>query len=413
MTAPILTGLTLLGSYLIGGIPFGYLVARSRGVDIFHAGSGNIGATNVGRVLGRRFGILVFLLDFAKGAIPVVAARWLAGRRDLGLGPETLAVAAGLAAFLGHVFPVYLRFRGGKGVATGTGAVAVLLPGPALCAALVWLATVTATRYVSLASITAALALCAFCLLLVAEPFAPDQRILTLFCLVAAALVAVRHRGNLERLYRGTENQLRESDAMLRAGKMIHVLALGLWFGSAVFFSFVMAPVVFQTFRSPETLSPTQRDAWLPLLKQFDEPNEKTGTRLAGAAVGPIFPWYYMLQGVCGLLAVIPALAWSRSDPRDRLHRARAVLLILALATVVIGWPLAQHVSALRVARYSPDPAVAAAADAVFGGRHLVSLLVNMLTVLFVTGAMALAAALPAGRRSEAGVQAPPSHEAA
>src|ERR1043166_7823437 len=101
--------LSVLGAYLLGAVPFGYLVARLRGVDIFKAGSGNIGATNVGRVLGRKFGLFVFVLDFLKGAVPVAVVRSLL--------PEVpwAAVAAGLAAFVGHMFPVYLRFRGGKG----------------------------------------------------------------------------------------------------------------------------------------------------------------------------------------------------------------------------------------------------------------------------------------------------------
>src|SRR5438876_3341501 len=119
--------LTILGAYLIGAIPFGYLVARWRGVNIFKAGSGNIGATNVGRVLGRRFGILVFLLDFAKGAVPTAIALGL-GRIVSDSNPwlvTGLPVLAGLSAFVGHVFPVYLRFQGGKGVATGAGVVAV------------------------------------------------------------------------------------------------------------------------------------------------------------------------------------------------------------------------------------------------------------------------------------------------
>src|SRR5215471_19196901 len=149
-------GLTLLLSYLIGAIPFGYLVARGRGVDILKQGSGNIGATNVGRVLGRPFGVLVFLLDFAKGAVPALLARLWASRYALELPPDSLPVAAAVAAFLGHLFPIYLRFRGGKGVATAAGAVSVLLPGPALTALVTWLAVVLASRYVSLASLTAA-----------------------------------------------------------------------------------------------------------------------------------------------------------------------------------------------------------------------------------------------------------------
>src|SRR5438270_6996272 len=122
MTAPAMLGLTFLASYLIGAVPFGYLIARWRGVDIFAQGSGNIGATNVGRVLGKKFGVLVFVLDFAKGALPVFAARFIASP-----SPAWLEVLTGLAAFLGHLFPLYLGLRGGKGVATGTGVVVVLV----------------------------------------------------------------------------------------------------------------------------------------------------------------------------------------------------------------------------------------------------------------------------------------------
>src|SRR5262249_6431989 len=117
---PVIVGVVL--SYLLGSVPFGVIVGRARGVDIFKAGSGNIGATNVGRVLGRKSGVLVFVLDFLKGALPT-AIMYLA----FGV---TAGVAAGLAAFLGHLFPAYLRFHGGKGVATGFGVTLVLLPGP-------------------------------------------------------------------------------------------------------------------------------------------------------------------------------------------------------------------------------------------------------------------------------------------
>src|SRR3954452_9358442 len=111
---PLTPFVVILLSYLLGAVPFGYVIAKLRGVDIFTAGSGNIGATNVGRVLGRKFGLLVFVLDFLKGAVPTAVVRHV-------LPDEPwAAVAAGLAAFVGHMFPVYLRFRGGKGVATGT-----------------------------------------------------------------------------------------------------------------------------------------------------------------------------------------------------------------------------------------------------------------------------------------------------
>src|SRR5580693_21429 len=115
MAPALLFFVVVMTSYLVGGVPFGYLVGRWRGVDIFQHGSGNIGATNVGRVLGGRFGILVFVLDLGKGVLPTLAGLGLA--RAFSIEPHVLlGVAAGLAAFAGHLFPVYLRFRGGKGV---------------------------------------------------------------------------------------------------------------------------------------------------------------------------------------------------------------------------------------------------------------------------------------------------------
>src|SRR5438105_7918948 len=132
MNTAVLLLLTALVSYLIGSIPFGYLVARMRGVDIFKEGSGNIGATNVGRVLGRKFGLLVFALDLLKGALPTLGASLLSAHFEPKLPPDTLAVVAAVMAFLGHLFPIYVRFHGGKGVATGAGAVLVLVAVPAL-----------------------------------------------------------------------------------------------------------------------------------------------------------------------------------------------------------------------------------------------------------------------------------------
>src|SRR3989440_6030809 len=160
-----------LAAYLIGALPFGYLIARSRGVDILQAGSGNIGATNVGRILGKRFGVLVFFLDFAKGAFPVALAPWVGQRFDSDVPSETLSVVAGLGAFLGHLFPIYLRFRGGKGVATGAGVVAVLSPLPALFAVAAWIGVLLATRYVSLASVVAVVTPAGMRLSLTPPPF--------------------------------------------------------------------------------------------------------------------------------------------------------------------------------------------------------------------------------------------------
>ena len=121
MHSGLFLGLVALGAYLFGSVPFGYLVSRSRGVDLRKVGSGNIGATNVGRVVGRGWGILVFVLDFGKGAGPVLAATILTKRLALDLPAEAAGVTAGLAAFLGHLFPIWLGFHGGKGVSTAAG----------------------------------------------------------------------------------------------------------------------------------------------------------------------------------------------------------------------------------------------------------------------------------------------------
>src|SRR5437764_11288287 len=203
MISVAVLALIALLSYLVGAVPFGYLVARTRGVDIFHAGSGNIGATNVGRVLGRRFGILVFVLDFLKGALPTLAATLLDRTAQPDLPADTLPVTAGLAAFLGHLYPIYLRFRGGKGVATGAGVVAVLLPLPTVAALATWLVVVSCTRYVSLASLCAVAMLCSLRLGTTPGPLEPEQLVLTLFCLCAMLLVFVRHRTNVRRLLAG------------------------------------------------------------------------------------------------------------------------------------------------------------------------------------------------------------------
>jgi acyl-phosphate glycerol 3-phosphate acyltransferase len=211
MTAVPLLCLVAVGAYLVGAIPFGYLVARAKGVNIFRQGSGNIGATNVGRVLGVRWGLLVFLFDFAKGAGPVLAAGLLPGPTDRDLPADTLRCLAGVCAFLGHLFPVYLGFRGGKGVATGAGVITVLVPWLTLLVLVAWGITLAVTRYVSLASLTAAVLLFVLRLVLNSDPWGDDNRVVTLFCAFAAALVLVRHQGNIRRLLAGTEHRLGSS----------------------------------------------------------------------------------------------------------------------------------------------------------------------------------------------------------
>jgi acyl-phosphate glycerol 3-phosphate acyltransferase len=388
MPAALVICLVVIGSYLLGAIPFGYLVARARGVDILHQGSGNIGATNVGRVLGRKLGILVFVLDFAKGAIPTIIG-FMLSKSASGLPYGALPVAAGLAAFLGHLFPVYLRFRGGKGVATAAGVVAVLVPVPTLGAVLTWLVLLILTRYMSVASLLAAVVLCVLRVALVSEPWNSAHAMLTLFCFLAAALVFIRHRANIERLLNQRENRLPDSPAMLMLAKVVHVLALGLWFGSVVFFTF-SALLVFRSFESVADLPAAERPAGLA--ESFTKEN---GTQLAGLAVGPIFPWYFAMQTVCGALTVATAFALARYEPQADTHKARRAVLAVALVLVLIAWPFSAKVSQVRADRYSKDATKAAAAREEFGRLHAYSLVLNLLVLGLVGVGMALAARLP------------------
>ncbi|MGB3563572.1 MAG: glycerol-3-phosphate 1-O-acyltransferase PlsY [Thermoanaerobaculia bacterium] len=197
--------LLILGSYLVGSIPFGYLIGRGlRGRDIRASGSGNVGATNVLRVMGWQPAVSVLLLDLAKGVVPILIGKQLAV-------PTAWLGAMGLAAVLGHIFPVFLGFRGGKGVATGFGAFATLAPLPALGALLVFGVVVASTRYVSLGSVTAT---AAFPLLVLLFDGAAGREALEPalvgFAAVTAALIIFQHRSNLQRIRAREELKLGE-----------------------------------------------------------------------------------------------------------------------------------------------------------------------------------------------------------
>jgi acyl-phosphate glycerol 3-phosphate acyltransferase len=411
----VLLSVTILVAYLIGALPFGYLVARARGVDLLRQGSGNIGATNVGRMLGRKWGVLVFVLDFLKGAVPVLVARWLTPA-DSDLPPDTLPVLAGVAAFLGHLFPVYLGFKGGKGVATGAGVLAVLLPGPTLLALLLWTAVLTGTCYMSLASISAAILL-AIWPLGFSEPFHRDHVVVTLFCLVAGLLVIGRHHANVRRLLGSTENRLKDTPAMLQISKVLHVLSLGLWFGTVVFFS-VVGLVLFDAFDRLSVEPAVSRPIWFPLPPEFarDRPSDKfpnplakeQGSRAVGYAVAPLFPIYSGIQAVCAVLATVTAAAWWLARDGGRLAKVRTLLLMAALVTVGVGWYLERVVHDLREPRNeytdqvlkSSSPTAeeisrAEKARAEFGRWHGYSLMDNFATLALVTAAMILAAWMP------------------
>ncbi len=193
--------------YLLGSCPNGYLVSRARGIDIRKQGSGNIGATNVLRVLGKKWGYLVFALDALKG---FVAVR-LAFAVVLALTPHTtqrelIGIAGGLACILGHTFPVWLRFRGGKGVATSAGVLLGLMPIAVVSVFAVWLILFQVTRYVSVASITAAAALPVFVMLYLHLKLLTGASLLP-FSILIAGVVIWRHRSNMQRLFHGKEQR--------------------------------------------------------------------------------------------------------------------------------------------------------------------------------------------------------------
>ncbi len=191
--------LLLLASYFLGAIPFGYLVARARGVDILKAGSGNIGATNVGRVLGKGPGLAVWGLDVLKSLLPTLAARFLLPHGIGALAPETAWFLVGLAAVLGHCASPFLGFRGGKGISTALGAIVGTAPGVAILCFVLFAVVLAATRYMAIASTVGVASVVLFGWL---SGLAPQ--LLPIFAL-AALFVAYRHRTNFRRLREGTE----------------------------------------------------------------------------------------------------------------------------------------------------------------------------------------------------------------
>lgn len=202
MEHPLIVLILPLAAYLLGSIPFGLLVARMTGVgDIRQQGSGNIGATNVLRRAGRMAGALALLLDMSKGAVPVLLAR-------LWLGSDTLLTSMiAMAAFLGHLYPVYLGFKGGKGVATGLGIYLAWTPIAGLSAILVWILAALLWRTSSLAALLAFLLLPAFL-------FYQTSRTAMATALLILPLVFWRHRSNIRRLAMGTEPRIGKKTGM-------------------------------------------------------------------------------------------------------------------------------------------------------------------------------------------------------
>jgi glycerol-3-phosphate acyltransferase PlsY len=181
--------------YLAGSIPFAFLLARRRGIDLRHTGSGNVGAANVLRTSGVPNAVIAFVLDAAKGAVAVLVAQ------RLSMEPAT-PVAGGLASIIGHIYPVWLGFRGGKGVATAGGVFAVLTPAALGIAAAVFVLAIWVTRYVSVGSMAAAVTLA------VTTAAMDGPAAVTVGSVIAAVIIVHRHRDNLARLVAGTERRV-------------------------------------------------------------------------------------------------------------------------------------------------------------------------------------------------------------
>jgi len=203
----------IIGSYLLGSTPFGLLIAKAHGKDLRSIGSGNIGATNLSRALGKKWAIVCFCLDAFKGLIPMLAATSLYSSSP-SIAELFLALTVGCAAVLGHIFPIYIKFRGGKGVATSFGVALGLWPYYTICSLFsfaIWTVVVLVWRYISLASIAASITFPVT--LVVAIMFMPSWNFTNLWPLLIAAItipimVIARHRANIKRLLAGTESKV-------------------------------------------------------------------------------------------------------------------------------------------------------------------------------------------------------------
>jgi glycerol-3-phosphate acyltransferase PlsY len=204
--------LAIIAAYLLGSIPFGLLIAKAHGKDLRSIGSGNIGATNVSRALGRKWAYFCFILDVLKGLIPMLATMLI-------VKPDSILtlwlwLAVGCVAILGHIFPIYVKFKGGKGVATSFGVALGLWPYYTICvlfAFLVWVLVVLIWQYVSLASIAASVTF--ILALITAIILIPDWEFTGLWPILITAvaipvMVIIRHRENIKRLLAGTESKI-------------------------------------------------------------------------------------------------------------------------------------------------------------------------------------------------------------
>ncbi|MHC4737265.1 MAG: glycerol-3-phosphate 1-O-acyltransferase PlsY [Planctomycetota bacterium] len=204
----------IIGAYLLGSIPFGLLIAKAHGRDLRSIGSGNIGATNLSRALSRKWAVFCFCLDVAKSLVPMLIAMTLIETAEPTPASLFLWLAVGCAAVLGHIFPVYIKFRGGKGVATSFGVALGLWPYYTICAIvaiIIWAIVVLIKRYISLASLVASVAFPITLILAIA--ITPGWNFANLWPLLTVAvaiplMVIVLHRENIKRIIAGTESKV-------------------------------------------------------------------------------------------------------------------------------------------------------------------------------------------------------------
>ena len=210
----------LVTSYLIGSIPCGYIIGRLNNLDIRDHGSGNIGATNVLRTLGKKWGVPCFILDFIKGLAPVLTVNILIANKVI---PETAYIATSLAALgtvFGHIFTIFLKFKGGKGIATSAGCLLALAPYPLLIGIIIWIAIFYSTRYVSLASIAAAASLPVSALACNQFEIGTKATNAEIILLIFLAILAIyRHKSNITKLLNGTENRFEKRSKTNKQGE--------------------------------------------------------------------------------------------------------------------------------------------------------------------------------------------------
>lgn len=392
----LLTFVLAIVSYLIGAIPFGYIAGKLKGVDLRAAGSGNIGATNAGRVLGKKWGYAVFVLDFGKGALGAFFGQFV-NDNDLPAGLP-LAVC-GAAAFLGHIFPIYLGFHGGKGVATGAGVIASLVPGPFACALLVWLLVVLATRMISAGSVAASLALIAWASAgLLAAPSDPAA----ILVLLSGIFVIAKHHGNIRRIIAGNENLLAEGPLFSLLPGRLALAAGSAWLGMGLFFTFVTGLGTFGAFESLAMEEP--RPYWLPMPENLlrepekglylpDPLRKEQGSLLAGVSVSAQFPWYFFIQTVLGSI-LLGAMAGRRP-----IQPGWVLIAGTALGLSMAGWATERHVESIRVSRNEVTARYVASTDSerasistelksargAFRRWHSVSIILNLATLVCVS----------------------------